>query len=119
MAIDISKFVQTAEKDSSFIFPGSIRIENNELIFVYSYLSHLPNPFDSYYDTKNQELYVLIQQDTFPFGSTPLVQKISLPKDTKSVSVDYRGHSQESLTTRERIEYFFPKLRLKDKEIED
>jgi hypothetical protein len=98
MTIDISELVQASKKRFGLIFPNSIKIENNELIFVYAYLNHLPNPFDSYYDTENQELHVLIQQNAFHFGSACLVQRIQLSKDTKKVKVDYRGNLLDNLT---------------------
>lgn len=118
MAIDISELVEFATNGVGIIFPNSIKVENNELVFAYSYLSHLPNPFDSYYDHHSQELHIIIQQDAFPFGSVPLTYKVLLPQDTKRVRVNYRGKSLDHLTPEERIEHFFPKLRAKDKEIE-
>ncbi len=118
MTVDISELVEYASKEVGIIFPKTIKVENNELSFIYAYLGHLPSPFDSYYDQNTQEVHIIIDQDAFPFSSSSLLYKIKLPEEAEKVRLDFRGKSLDHLTSEERIEYFFPKLRPQDEEKE-
>lgn len=111
MEIDITELEKESRRRISIINGDSIRVREGKLSFIYTYLSHLPNPFDGYYDESKQEFHVIINRDSFTMGSQPLEQSFELPRGVRKVRVDYIGKNLDSLSDEERIEHFFPKLK--------
>ncbi len=114
MVIDISELEQESRRRLSLIRSGSIKLDGNKLTFLYMYLDHLPNPFDSFYNFHTKEFGILIRKDAFMGGSGILCQEFELPNGIEKVVVRYHGEDISQLSNEERLKRFFSGLRNDD-----
>ena len=109
--IDIIELEKESRRRLSLIRKDSIKVQNGKLTFHYMYLSHLPNPYNSYFDESRKDFHIIIQRDAFAMGSAILEQSFVLPEEARKIRIDYQGNNLDNLSDEERIEHFFPKLK--------
>lgn len=102
MKVNISELEREAKRKNSPIISNSIKIWNN---FLYVGYSGERDPFDSYYDEKHQEFYIVINREISPFlDATVSTKKFKIPFGARTVKVTYNGRDLSNLTDEEYLD---------------
>ena len=95
--LDISELVSAVEnayKSEPINFVGNIdadtiKVEGDELVFVYFYSGARPNPFRNRYDDIRKELWLTVEKGAAPCDSEPSEMRIPIPEGAEKLRVDY------------------------------